>query len=218
MSETMLRLMLIDDHAVVREGLRAVLEDGNGFVVVAEADCGHDALRQIETLALDVLPDVVLIDLVMPGLSAAETIRRFKQHAPGCNIIVFTSFAEDEKLRETVQAGAIGYLLKDASRHELISAVRAVAQGLPWLHETMQRHLVELLRRPPPHDPFSALTPRERSVLALIGEGMSNRHIAQRLNLTEGTVKGYVSAVLEKLGCQDRTQAALFHSRNNACR
>lgn len=208
MNDAPLRLMLIDDHAVVREGLRAVLEDGNGFAVVAEADCGSDALRQVEAAA----PDVILIDLVMPGLSAAETIRRLKQLAPASNIVVFTSFAEDDKLRDTVQAGAIGYVLKDASRHDLVSAVRAVAQGQPWLHE-MQRQLVELLRRPPSADPFAALTPRERSVLALIGEGLSNRRIASRLKLTESTVKGYVSAVLEKIGVGDRTQAALYHAR-----
>jgi len=210
MSDTSLRLMLIDDHAVVREGLRAVLEDGNGFTVVAEADCGSDALRQVEAAA----PHVILIDLVMPGLSAAETIRRLKHLVPDCNIVVFTSFAEDGMLRETLQAGAIGYLLKDASRHDLVSAVRSVAQGQPWLHEAMQRQLLELLRRPPPVDPFATLTPRERSVLEQIGEGLSNRRIADRLGLTEGTVKGYVSAVLEKLGVEDRTQAALYFNRH----
>jgi DNA-binding NarL/FixJ family response regulator len=214
MNNLSLRLMLIDDHAVVREGLRAVLEDGNGFAVVAEADCGSDALRQVEVA----LPDVILIDLMMPGLSAAETIRRLKHLVPACNIIVFTSFAEDEMLRETLQAGAIGYLLKDASRHDLVSAVRSVAQGQPWLHESMQRQLVELLRRPPPSDPFAPLTPRERSVLELIGEGLSNRRIASQLNLTEGTVKGYVSAVLEKLDVDDRTQAALFFNRHSESR
>ncbi len=212
MNDTPLRLMLIDDHAVVREGLRAVLEDGNGFSIVAEADCGSDALRQLEAAA----PQVILIDLLMPGLSAAETIRRIKQLAPTCHVVVFTSFAEDEALRETLQAGAIGYLLKDASRHDLVSAVRAVANGQPWLHESMQRQLVELLRRPPPTDPFAALTPRERSVLELIGAGMNNRRIAARLHLTEGTVKGYVSAVLEKLDLDDRTQAALFFNRHMA--
>lgn len=205
-----LRLMLIDDHAVVREGLRAVLEDGNGFTVVAEADSGNDALRQAETAK----PDVILIDLVMPGLPAPESIRRLKQLVPTCNIIVFTSFAEDGMLRETMQAGAIGYLLKDAKRHDLVNAVRSVALGQPWLHESMQRQLVELMRKPPPADPFAALTPRERSVLALIGEGLSNRRIAERLQLTEGTVKGYVSAVLDKLELDDRTQAALYFTQN----
>lgn len=210
MSEDALRLMLIDDHAIVREGLRAVLEDDNGFVVVAEADCGNDALRQFAAAT----PDVVLIDLVMPGLSAAETIRLLKRIDPRCNFIVFTSFAEGEMLRETVQAGAIGYLLKDASRDDLVSAVRAVALGQPWLHESTQRLLVDLLRKPLPSDPFAALTPREFSVLELIGEGLSNRRIAQRLNLTEGTVKGYVSTVLEKLDVADRTQAALYFTRH----
>lgn len=210
MTTPALRLMLVDDHAVVREGLRAVLEDCDGFAVVAEADCGNDALRQVEAA----MPDVILIDLMMPGLSAADSIRKLKQLVPACNIIVFTSFAEDGMLRDTLQAGAIGYLLKDASRHDLVSAVRSVALGQPWLHESMQRQLVELLRKPPPADPFAALTPRERSVLELIGEGLSNRRIAQRLNLTEGTVKGYVSAVLEKIGVADRTQAALYFNRH----
>ncbi|MBA8887867.1 DNA-binding NarL/FixJ family response regulator [Dokdonella fugitiva] len=211
MNAVVLRLMLVDDHAVVREGLRAVLEDGNGFVVVAEADCGDDALRTVEAAA----PDVILIDLVMPGLPVAETIRRLKQKVPTCHIVVFTSFAEDERLRDTLQAGAIGYLLKDATRDDLVSAVRAVAEGQPWFHETMRRQLVELLRGSATADPFAALTPRERNVLELIGEGLSNRRIATRLGLTEGTVKGYVSTVLEKIGVDDRTQAALYFTRAN---
>lgn len=212
MDDEHLRLMLIDDHAVVREGLRAVLEDGQEFVVVAEAGSGDEALR----LAEAAMPDVILIDLMMPGLPAAESIRRLRRLLPACNIIVFTSFAEDELLRETLQAGAIGYLLKDASRRDLVSAVRSVAMGQPWLHESMQRHVLELLRKPVAADPFAVLTPRERSVLALIGEGNSNRRIAEQLQLTEGTVKGYVSTVLDKLGLEDRTQAALYVIRNSA--
>jgi DNA-binding NarL/FixJ family response regulator len=205
-------ILLVDDHAVVREGLRAVLEGGSGIRVVGEAGSGDEALR----IAPALNPQVIMIDLMMPGMPAHEAIRALKLALPACNIIVFTSFAEDDMLRATLQAGAIGYLLKDAARHELISAVRAVAQGQPWLHETMQRQLVELLRRPPPPDPFAALTPRERSVLELIGEGLSNRRIAQHLGLTEGTVKGYVSAVLEKLDLPDRTKAALFYNRHVA--
>jgi DNA-binding NarL/FixJ family response regulator len=204
-------IVLVDDHAVVREGLRAVLEDGTGFRVVGEAGSGDEALRIAPALS----PHVIIIDLMMPGLPAPDAIRALKLALPACNIVVFTSFAEDETLRATLQAGAIGYLLKDAARHELISAVRAVAAGQPWLHETMQRQLVELLRRPPPADPFAVLTPREKSVLAQIGEGLSNRRIALELGLTEGTVKGYVSAVLEKLGLPDRTRAALFWNRNS---
>lgn len=203
------RILLVDDHAVVREGLRALLEDNPDLRVIGEAASGDEALRIAPALA----PDVIMIDLVMPGRSAPETIRELKLALPACNIVVFTSFAEDEMLRETLQAGAIGYLLKDAARQELVSAVRAVAQGQPWLHESMQRQLVELLRRPAPADPFAALTPRERSVLALVGEGLSNRAIAARLELTEGTVKGYVSNLLGKLGLADRTQAALMVAR-----
>lgn len=205
-----LRLLLVDDHSVVREGLRAVLNEAVGFEVVGEAESGAQALR----IAADLAPDVVLIDLVMPGLSAADTIRELKLRVPSCNIVVFTSFAEEDMLRETLQAGAIGYLLKDAARHELVSAVRAVALGQPWLHESMQRQLVELLRRPSSPDPFGALTPREFSVLELIGKGENNRRIARILGLTEGTVKGYVSTVLAKLGLDDRTQAALYFARH----
>lgn len=207
-----LGILLVDDHAVVREGLRALLEDSPDLRVIGEAASGDEALRRAPALA----PDVIMIDLVMPGLSAPETIRALKLALPACNIVVFTSFAEDEMLRETLQAGAIGYLLKDASRQELVSAVRAVAQGQPWLHESMQRQLVDLLRRPAPADPFAVLTPRERSVLALVGEGLSNRAIAARLELTEGTVKGYVSNLLGKLGLADRTQAALMVARRPA--
>ncbi|SDD39207.1 response regulator [Aquimonas voraii] len=209
MSESAVRLMLVDDHAVVREGLRAVFLGASGCEVVAEAGSGDEALRLLES----VRPDVVMMDLMMPGLSAAETIARLKQQLPQCNVIVFTSFGEDEALRATLQAGAMGYLLKDAARHDLLSAVHSVAQGRPWLNESMQRQLLELMRRPAPEDPLAGLTPRERSVLELIGQGMNNRRIATHLGLTEGTVKGYVSTVLEKLGVDDRTQAALAYSK-----
>jgi DNA-binding NarL/FixJ family response regulator len=205
-----LRLFLIDDHAVVREGLRAVLEDVPEFIVVGEAGSGDEALRSAPALA----PDVILIDLMMPGMSAADAIRALKRAHPAAHLLAFTAYAEEALLRDTLQAGATGYLLKDASRHELVTAVKAVAHGRPWLHETLQRQLVELLRRPAPADPFAPLTPRERSVLALVGDGLNNRDIGAQLGLTEGTVKGYVSAVLDKLALMDRTQAALYYHRH----
>jgi DNA-binding NarL/FixJ family response regulator len=214
MNRIPLRLMLVDDHAVVREGLRAMLEDGPGLSIVAEVASGDEAVQ----LAPRVAPDVVLIDLMMPGLSAAQTIACLKQNCPRCRVIVFTSFAEDRMLLETLQAGATGYLLKDASRHDLMNAIRSVAQGDPWLRESMQRQMIELLRRPAPHDPFALLTPRERGVLELVGEGLNNRRIAERLKLTEGTVKGYVSAILDKLDVEDRTQAALYFNRHAVVR
>jgi len=214
MNKTELRLMLVDDHAVVREGLRAVFFGSSRCHVVAEAGSGDEALRLLDAAQ----PDVVLMDLMMPGLSAAETIHRLRARLPDCNVIVFTSFGEEGALRATLQAGAIGYLLKDASREDLLSAVYSVAEGRPWLNESMQRQLLEMMRRPEPEDPLAALTPRERSVLELIGQGMNNRRIAASLSLTEGTVKGYVSAVLDKLGVADRTQAALLFNRQRTPR
>lgn len=204
-----IRVLLVDDHAVVREGLRALFEGVEEIEVVAEAAHGDEALA----IAPAARPDVAMVDLKMPGMAPTQLIRQLQLLLPGCNIIVFTSHADDDLLRDVLQAGAIGYLLKDARGPELIAAVRAVAQGQPWLHENMQRQLVDLLRRPPPADPYAALTARERDVLRLIGDGWSNRHIAAQLKLTEGTVKGYVSNVLDKLGLEGRTQAALMVAR-----
>jgi DNA-binding NarL/FixJ family response regulator len=126
--------------------------------------------------------------------------------------MVFTSFAEDTQIRDTLDAGAVGYLLKDAIRGDLVRAVRVVAEGHPWLHPTAQRLLMELMRRPVNQD---RLTERELSVLRLVAEGLSNKQIGRKLNLTEGTVKGYVSQILAKLQLADRTQAALYAVRNN---
>ena len=205
-----IRVLVVDDHAVVREGLRALFEGVDGIEVVAEASHGEEALQVAPTAR----PDVAMVDLKMPGMAPTLLIRQLQLQVPGCNIVVFTSHADDDLLRDVLQAGAIGYLLKDARGPELTAAVRAVAQGQPWLHENMQRQLVDLLRRPPPADPYAALTARERDVLRLIGDGWSNRRIATHLNLTEGTVKGYVSNVLDKLGLEGRTQAALLVARH----
>ena len=204
-----IRVLLVDDHAVVREGLRALFEGVEGIEVVAEAAHGEEALQ----VAPAARPDVAMVDLKMPGMPPTQLIRQLQLQVPGCNIVVFTSHADDDLLRDVLQAGAIGYLLKDARGPELISAVRAVAEGQPWLHENMQRQLVDLLRRPPPADPYAVLTARERDVLRLIGDGWSNRRIAAHLKLTEGTVKGYVSNLLDKLGLEGRTQAALLVAR-----
>lgn len=203
------RIILVDDHAVVREGVRALLEEESGFDVVGEFGDGGEALR----VAASLRPDVAIVDLRMPGLSAVQTIAGLKQRLPSINVMVFTSFAEDADVRATLDAGAIGYVLKDALREELVRAVRAVADGQPWLHPAAQRQLVGLLRRQtPPADP---LTARELSVLKLIAEGLTNKQIARKLDLTEGTVKGYVSQILDKLHLGDRTQAALYAVRNN---
>ena len=204
---TRLRLLLIDDHAIVREGIRAVLEEEPDLAVVGECGSGDEALQVCEALK----PDVVLLDLSMPGLGPVDTILGLTRRVPGARIMVFTSFGSDELVRATLDAGAIGFLLKDARREDLLRAVHSVAAGEPYLAPSAQRQLVALLRRPP--DPIDALTEREADVLALIAQGQSNKAIARTLTLTEGTVKGYVSQVLAKLGVADRTQAALMAAR-----
>jgi DNA-binding NarL/FixJ family response regulator len=139
-----------------------------------------------------------------------------KQSAAAVQVLVFTSYVEDCQVRDVLEAGALGYLLKDALREDLVRAVRAVASGQPWLHPQAQRQLVEGMRRPPSR--AEALTVRERSVLAQLAEGRSNKQIARNLKLTEGTVKGYVSQVLDKLGVADRTQAALLAHKEGLMR
>lgn len=204
MSEQPIRILLVDDHAVVREGLRGLLDQQDSMQVVGEAD---DGLAALEHLASD-KPDVVVLDMKMPGPSAVETIAAIKRLSPDVKILVFTSYAEDSQVRDALSAGATGYLLKDALRDDLIRAVHEVAAGRAWLHPQAQRQMLDWMRRPP--SPIDTLTARERSVLALLAQGMSNKQIARQLDLTEGTVKGYVSQVLDKLGVADRTQAALL--------
>jgi DNA-binding NarL/FixJ family response regulator len=201
------RIILVDDHAIVREGIRALVEEEPGMQVVGEFDDGASAIAQAARLS----PDVAVVDMRMPGLSATETIRGLTEHAPGIHIMVFTSFGEDPQIREALDAGAIGFLLKDAAADDLVRALRHVARGEPWLHPSAQRQLLGMLRQP--KSPLDDLTARERSVLALLGQGMSNKAIARQLDLTEGTVKGYVSQILDKLGVRDRTQAALVAVR-----
>ena len=205
-ADTIIRILLVDDHAVVREGIRALLEQQPDMRIVGEAGNGADALLQLAALT----PQVVVLDMKMPGLSAVQTIAEIKRlHA--CHVLVFTSYAEDSQVRDALSAGATGYLLKDTLRDDLVRAVREVAAGRAWLHPQAQRQMLDWMRRPP--SPIEGLTARERSVLVLLAEGLSNKHIARRLDLTEGTVKGYVSQVLDKLGVADRTQAALLEHR-----
>ncbi len=204
---TRLRLLLVDDHSIVREGIRAVLEEQDDLSVVGECGSGDEALAVAPALA----PDIVLLDLCMPGMGPVETIRKLRAAVPALRIMVFTSFADDEVVREVLDAGATGFLLKDALQDELVRAIRSVAAGQPWLAPAAQRLLMEMLRRPAPAP--DALTARETDVLRLIAQGCSNKAIARQLAITEGTVKGYVSQILAKLGVEDRTQAALHAVR-----
>jgi DNA-binding NarL/FixJ family response regulator len=204
-----LRLLLVDDHSIVREGLRALLDDEQELQIVGEAADGTGALE----LARRLRPDVVLMDLKMPGLPAADAIRAIRAEYPATQVLMLTSYAEERQVEEILKAGALGYVLKSIVAADLVRAITTVARGETWLHADAQRSLVNRMRRPAEVDPLALLTDRERSVLRLLGEGMSNREIGRSLHLTEGTVKGYVSNVLAKLKLQDRTQAALLAVR-----
>lgn len=202
-----IRIILVDDHAIVREGVRAVLDEHADFRVVGEYANGADAIAAAGALA----PDVALVDLKMPGLTAPQTISGLIERVPCLRVLVFTSFGEDALIRATLDAGAIGFLLKDALQHDLVNAIRSVASGDAFLAPAAQRQLMELLRKP--QAARDTLTAREHDVLKLVAEGLSNKQIANRLHLTEGTVKGYVSQILAKLRLEDRTQIALYAVR-----
>ena len=201
-----IRVLIVDDHEMVREGLRALLEDEPEMSVVGEARDGVEAVAE----AVSLRPDVILMDLVMPHMDGIEAIRGIRKASPSSRILVLTSFADPKHVQGAIQAGALGYLLKDLERAELSRAIRAAAKGEPTLHPEAQKQLLEQVSGPGGSASRPALTPRESDVLRLIAKGMSNKEIGSSLDLTEGTVKGYVSAVLEKLGVADRTQAALF--------
>jgi NarL family two-component system response regulator LiaR len=207
----MIRLLIVDDHAIVREGLRVLLEEEADIELAGEAADGHEAVAAAERLR----PDVILLDLLMPGLRGLDVIPRVLAAQPACRILVLTSFAEDQNVLAAMQAGAAGYLLKDMLRADLVRAIRQAADGVPVLHPEAQRKLVEHLARPSAAEaPAADLTEREREVLRLIAQGLSNRQIAGHLHITEGTVKGHVSNILSKLHLQDRTQAALYAVRH----
>jgi NarL family two-component system response regulator LiaR len=204
-----IRVLIVDDHAVVREGLRTFLELQDGIEVAGEAVDGEDAIREAERLR----PDVVLMDLVMPNLDGVEAMRELRQRVPGARVIVLTSFLEDERLLPAVRAGAAGYLLKNVQPQELARAIRTAAAGEALLDPAVAARLVEALEEDGRDARAEQLTPREREVLALIGRGFANKRIALELGIAEKTVKTHVGNVLSKLGVSDRTQAALYAAR-----
>src|SRR5262249_6956973 len=199
------RVLIADDHAVVREGLRALLETESSLELVGEARNGEEALALVHARK----PHVVLLDLLMPGLDGIEVIRRIRARHPAVQVVVLSSFVDEAKVQEVIGAGAIGYLLKDVLKADLLRALQEARQGRPTLHPEAQRHLMSRLRAPKP-PLIGELTPRGREVLTLGARGRNNRSIRKALGISEGRVKGYVSAVLDKLGVEDRTQAALF--------
>jgi NarL family two-component system response regulator LiaR len=206
-------VLIVDDHQIVRQGIRAVLEDED-FEIVGEAGSGDEAVALLAGRSSADVPDVVLMDLVMPGLPAIEAIRRIRQASPSTQVLVLTTFLEDRQVQEALAAGAIGFLLKDVLKSDLARAIRGARQGRPWLHPEAQRLLMQRVTSRPVPPPHETLTPRERTVLELIGRGCSNKQIAAELHLSEGTVKGYTSLIFDKLGVADRTQAALYAVRN----
>jgi NarL family two-component system response regulator LiaR len=209
-----IRILIADDHAVVREGLRALIDTELGMDLVGEASDGVEAVRKARATR----PDVILLDLVMPHMDGIEAIGQIKEHDPDARILVLTSFAEDERVFLAVKAGALGYLLKDASPQELLQALRDVYRGELSMAPAIAHKLMRELQRsakepsslPPTEEP---LTAREVDVLRLVAQGLSNLDIAETLVISDRTVRTHVSNILEKLHLANRTQAALYALR-----
>jgi two-component system, NarL family, response regulator LiaR len=203
-------VMLIDDHRVVRQGLRDFLELQEDIDVVGEASSGEEGVQ----VAGQLLPDVVLMDLVMPGIDGVETTRRVKAVSPSSRVIVLTSFADDDKVFPAIKAGAISYLLKDISPEDLAHAIRAAQRGEAVLHPEVAAKLMQEFSAPRPNEaPVDQLTPREMDVLRLVAKGMSNKEIADKLIISEKTTKTHLSNILSKLHLADRTQVAIYALR-----
>ena len=213
MTVAAVRLLVVDDHPVVRQGLRTFLETRADFVVVGEAGDGDAAVAEAARLQ----PDVILMDLVMPGVDGLEAINRIRAADPGARILVLTSFASAEQVLPALRAGAAGYLLKDAAPAEVEAAIRAVHRGEGLLDPAITATVLAEVSRPAAEADtdagFASLTRREREVLALLGRGMTNATIARELFVAEKTVKTHVSSILAKLRLSDRTQAALYAAR-----
>ncbi|MFN2627795.1 MAG: response regulator [Gaiellaceae bacterium] len=203
-----IRMLIVDDHAVVREGLRTFLELQDGLEIVGEASGGEEAIAETERLR----PDVVLMDLAMPGLDGIEAMRALRVRVPSARVIILTSFLEDDRLLPALRAGAAGYLLKNVQPQELTRAIRAAVAGETLIDPAVAARLVDVLAGDRSAEQ-PELTPREREVLGLVGRGFANKRIALELGIAEKTVKTHVGHVLAKLGVSDRTQAALYAAR-----
>lgn len=212
---TTIRILIADDHAIVRQGLRALISTEPGMQLVGEAADGIEAVAQ----ALRLQPDVLLLDLLMPQQDGIAAITEITREQPDARILVLTSYAEDEKLFPAIRAGALGYLLKDSSPDELLQAIREVARGESWLHPAIARKVLREVRRPaevPPNGEL--LTEREVEILGLVARGLANREIADLLHVSERTVRTHVSNILSKLHLANRTQVALYAVRSGLAR
>jgi two-component system, NarL family, response regulator LiaR len=207
-----IRVLIADDHAVVREGLRTFLSLQDDIEVVGDAPDGEQAIALAERLA----PDVVMMDLVMPRLDGVAAMRELRRRIPGARVVILTSYLDDERLLPALRAGAAGYLLKNVDPQQLVRAIRAADAGEAIIDPAVAARLVDALGEEAAQAPDVAepdLTPREREVLALLARGYANKRIALELGVAEKTVKTHVSHVLAKLGVADRTQAALYAAR-----
>ena len=201
-------VMIVDDHEMVRQGACSYLEAQADISVIAQAGTGEEAVQLVQ----ECIPDVILMDLVMPGMDGVETTRRVKNLSPRTQIIILTSFHQDEFIFPALQAGAISYLLKDVKARDLVDAIRRAARGEATLHPRIAARVIKTFRNLESEEatPFTSLTGRELEVLKLIAKGSSNENIAGQLVISVGTVKGHVSNILSKLHLVDRTQAAAF--------
>ena len=210
-------VLLVDDHQVVREGVRAFLDTQPDFSVIGEAESGEQALR----LADEHVPDVILMDLVLPGdIDGVEATRQIKHHSPRTQVVVLTSYHEDEFIFPAIKAGALSYVLKDIGPEELADVIRKASLGEAVLHPRVAARLIQEIqgRRNLSTNPFTELSDREMEVLRLIAGGSSNAEIAEKLVISEKTVKGHVSNILSKLHLVDRTQAAVYAWREGIVR
>jgi NarL family two-component system response regulator LiaR len=211
MADQTIRILIADDHTVVRKGLKALILTEPNLEVVGEAADGEEAVRR----ARIVKPDVILMDMSMPNKDGVEAIQEIKAEDPNARILVLTSFAEDKKILAAIKAGALGYLLKDASPDELLRAIQDVFLGKSSLHPTVAQKVISAIQQPSQEKTAgeSDLTDREIEILKLIAEGLPNQQIAKQLYISERTVRTHVSNILRKLNLPNRTQAALYAVR-----
>lgn len=211
MTTSSVRIFLLDDHEIVRRGIRDLLEAQEGFEVVGEAGTAADALREVPRL----MPDVAVLDARLPDGSGIDVCRDIRSAHPEIQVIILTSFDDDDALFSAIMAGAAGYALKQIRGNDLVTAVQRVSEGQSLLDPAVTAQVLDRIRNAPvPKDPLAELTAQERRILALIGQGMTNRQIAAEMFLAEKTVKNYVSQMLSKLGLQRRTQAAVLAEKH----